>query len=80
MKGIFLPNLRDPIWQAIGVLIGVFAIVVSTLVSYDVYRRSVRASDLTISELFNFDPLRFGETLKGRVYCPNRIERKPPLI
>lgn len=68
MKKLFeVLNLRDPIWQALGTIIGVAALVVSTVVAYDIYRRSVQYTDLEIVKRVDFDPLRFGKAMEGRV-------------
>jgi len=62
-------NLRDPVWQAVGTIIGVVALLVSTIVAYDIFQRSAQFSGLTIEEVVHFDPLEdsFGEAMKGRI-------------
>jgi hypothetical protein len=62
-------KLRDPAWQAVGTIIGVVALLVSTIVAYDIYQRSTQSSELTVAEVIQFDPLEdiFGEAMKGRI-------------
>jgi len=59
----------DPVWQIISIAIGVAAIIVSIVVTYDVYQRSVQFSALTVREVFHFDPVHdlFGETMDERI-------------
>ena len=68
MHRFFEPlRLRDPIWQAIGAVIGIIALVVSTMVAYDIYRKSVLYTNVTITKLLVFDPLQFGKAVEGRI-------------
>jgi hypothetical protein len=45
-------SLRDPIWQAIGAIIAIAALIISLFVTYDIYQRSARPSELAISKEF----------------------------
>lgn len=60
-------RLRDPTWQAIGTITGVIAIIVSTIAAYDILQQSTPISNLTVTEIYNFDPLQFGEAMDGRI-------------
>lgn len=62
-------GFRDPIWQAIGTIIGVITLLVSTIVTYDIYQKSSQFPDLALEEGFNFDLLQdlFGKAMKGRI-------------
>jgi hypothetical protein len=64
-----IEKLRDPVWQAIGTIIGVVALIASTIVAYDIYRKSSRFPILTVEERFDFDLLEdlFGKAMQGRV-------------
>lgn len=68
MNRFFEPlRLRDPIWQAVGTIIGIVALIVSTAVAYDIYRKSVQYTDVTVTKFVVFDPLRFSKAMEGRV-------------
>lgn len=60
-------GLRDPIWQAIGVIIGVLSIIISIFLAYDVYRRSLQFSDLEIVKGVFYNPIYFAERSEGRI-------------
>lgn len=62
-----MDNFRDPVWQAVGTLIAIFGMIVSTFVAYDVYRRAVQSPEVTITEYHYYDPLQFGAAMEGRV-------------
>lgn len=68
MKRLFdVLRLRDPAWQAIGVIIAVAGLIISIAVSYDIYRQSVRGTALSITPVYYFNPLQFTKTPRGRV-------------
>ncbi len=58
---------RDPTWQAIGAIIGLFAVIISTIVAYDIYAQSEAAAHLTIREHCSFDPLSFPGAMEDRL-------------
>ncbi|MDQ2809312.1 MAG: hypothetical protein M3Z04_20760 [Chloroflexota bacterium] len=49
-------KLRDPIWQAIGAVLGVLALLISTLVAYDILKRSSQYSDFMIQATNTYGP------------------------
>lgn len=60
-------RLKDSAWQAIGAIIGLIALIVSTLVAYDIYTRSNPVAHMTVRELYNFNPFSFSETMQERL-------------
>ncbi len=59
--------LKNPVWQGIGAIVGILGILVSVFIAYDVYRKSIQFSDLTIEKRFSFNPLDFAGTTNGRI-------------
>lgn len=62
-----LLRLRDPIWQAISVIVGIVALLVSTFVAYDLSPTSKRFHELKIHNLISFDPLGLDKKMQGRI-------------
>lgn len=60
-------RLRDPIWQAISVIVGIIALLVSTFVAYDLSPTSKRFHELKIYNGISFDPLGLDQKMQGRI-------------
>jgi hypothetical protein len=57
----------DPMWQALGVILGLVGVVVSTFVAYDIYRKSARQTELVIEEYLSAEPFDWLEMFDGRI-------------
>ena len=55
-------NFRDPVWQGLGVIIAVLAIVVSVFLNYDINRKQKTVTELTVSTFPSYVPPLIKET------------------
>lgn len=60
-------HFSESSWQVISITIGLFALLVSTYVAYDIFKKSNTRKTFNIEERWAFDPLYFGEKFEGRV-------------
>ena len=60
-------NLQNPLWQGIGAIVSIIALIVSSFITYDIYQKSVQISELTIERGYSFDPIDFGESSNRRI-------------
>jgi hypothetical protein len=54
-------------WQGVGVIVAVISVLVSALITYDIYDRSSQFSELTVEEGYSSSPLVFGKAMEGRL-------------
>ena len=60
-------KLQSPLWQGIGAVVSIVALLVSTFITYDIYQKSAQFSELTIERVSSFNPIYFGEDARKRV-------------
>jgi hypothetical protein len=60
-------NLKSPVWQGVGAIVSIAALVISTFITYDIYQKSSPFSELTIEQGYSFNPIAFGENAKKRI-------------
>lgn len=64
---VFSNWLGHPTWQGVGVIITVIGLIISTYIAYDIYRRSIQFSAVTIEKRYNYNPIDFGKETKNRI-------------
>jgi hypothetical protein len=60
-------DLKSPVWQGIGAIVSIIALLISTFIAYDIYQKSSQTSELTVERGYVFNPIDFGEDATKRI-------------
>lgn len=60
-------KLQSPLWQGIGAIVSIVALITSSFIAYDVYQKSNRFSDLTVEYSSSFNPVYSGKNPSKRI-------------